>query len=118
VTYVSPITGHGLRKLMRADRELTYRVRELPAVPEVLAFLVAAAGLSPAEAYATFNMGAGLAVFCRPGAGAGVVAAAASVGLGALVAGSVEAGPRRVVLDPLRSAGEPVEYGGGELELR
>src|SRR5262249_18410379 len=37
VTYLSHTTGHGLRKLMRADRDLTYRIRtfELP-IPEVL----------------------------------------------------------------------------------
>ena len=38
VRYASHITGHGLRKLMRADRELTYRIERLPEVPEVLGF--------------------------------------------------------------------------------
>ena len=32
--------GHGLLKLMRPRRELTYRVTRLPKVPEVLSFLV------------------------------------------------------------------------------
>ena len=31
LSYASHITGHGLRKVMRADRELTYRITQLPA---------------------------------------------------------------------------------------
>jgi phosphoribosylformylglycinamidine cyclo-ligase len=46
-------------------------------------------------------MGAGLAVMCRPGAGRRVVEVAREAGYDALLAGSVEPGPRRVVLEPL-----------------
>ena len=99
--YLSHITGHGLLKLMRPRRELTYRIDTLPAVPEVLSFLVAEAGMSAAEAYSTFNMGCGFAVYCAPGAGERVVASAAALGLSADVAGAVEEGPRRVVLSPV-----------------
>jgi phosphoribosylformylglycinamidine cyclo-ligase len=112
VTYLSNITGHGLRKVMRAQRELSYVLTELPPVPEVLDAVSAAAGLSTAEAYATFNMGAGFAVMCRPGEGARVVEVAAAEGYTARLAGTVEAGPRRVVLAPL-----DVVYGGESLQL-
>ncbi len=113
VHYLSHITGHGWRKLMRADRDLTYRVERLPEVPEVLRFLAERAGLSGAEAYATLNMGAGLACFVASGSGTRVVALAQEVGLAALVAGKVESGSRRVLVEPLG-----VEYPAGELELR
>ena len=113
VHYASHITGHGLRKLMRADRELTYRVEALPPVPEVLGFLADAAGLGAREAFATFNMGSGFAVFVGEGDGARVVDIAASLGHLALVAGHVEAGPRRVVLEEHQLA-----YDSTELELR
>lgn len=113
LTYVSHITGHGLRKVMRADRDLGYRIHTLPAVPEVLSYLVSATGMSHAEAYATFNMGAGLAVYCRPGAGEQVVSHAARLGHEALVAGVVEVGPRRVLLEPVG-----VTYEAGDLDLR
>ncbi len=73
LTYLSHITGHGLLKLMRPQRELTYRIRALPPVPPVLAFLAAQAGLDPAAAHSTLNMGAGFAVYCRAGDGARVV---------------------------------------------
>jgi phosphoribosylformylglycinamidine cyclo-ligase len=101
VHYLSHITGHGFLKLMRPRRELGYRVERLPEVPEVLAFLVDQAELAPASAYSTFNMGAGFAVYCAAGSGEDVVEIASEVGLSAWVAGSVEAGPRRVVLEEL-----------------
>jgi phosphoribosylformylglycinamidine cyclo-ligase len=112
VSYLSHITGHGLLKLMRRPQPLTYRIAELPPVPEVLAFIAQRLGLDDRAAYSTLNMGAGYAVYCAAGSGDSVVELAAAVGLQALVAGSVQAGPRRVVLDPVG-----VEYGGGELEF-
>jgi phosphoribosylformylglycinamidine cyclo-ligase len=101
VHYLSHITGHGLLKLMRPRRELTYRITWLPDVPEVLEFLVQASGMAPASAYSTFNMGAGFAVYCAAGAGSEVVQIASGLGLSAGVAGVVEDGPRRVLLEPV-----------------
>src|SRR5581483_8314106 len=69
ITYLSHITGHGLLKLMRPERELGYRIERLPPVPPVLAFLTEQAGLDAAEAYRTFNMGSGFAVYCAAGSG-------------------------------------------------
>ena len=112
--YVSHITGHGLLKLMRPSRPLTYRIERLPAVPRVLSFLVERAGLDAHAAYSTFNMGSGYALYCAPGAGEEIVAIARRLGLGALVAGRVEEGPRQVVLEPVgvRLAGEELELSG------
>jgi phosphoribosylformylglycinamidine cyclo-ligase len=101
VSYFSHITGHGLLKLMRPSRELTYRISALPPVPEVLAFLVEQAGLDTAAAHSTFNMGCGFAVYCAAGSGGAVVQAATGLGLSAQVAGVVEDGSRRVLLDPV-----------------
>jgi phosphoribosylformylglycinamidine cyclo-ligase len=101
VHYLSHITGHGLLKLMRPRRDLGYRIARLSKVPEVLEFLVEAAGMSPAEAYSTFNMGCGFAVYCAPGQGERVVELASELDLEAHVAGTVEPGPRRVVLEEI-----------------
>jgi phosphoribosylformylglycinamidine cyclo-ligase len=101
LTYLSHITGHGLLKLMRPRRELTYRIHTLPPVPPVLGFLAAQAEMAPAAAYSTLNMGAGFAVYCRPGGGAHVVEHARELGLDALLAGAVEEGPRQVILEPV-----------------
>jgi phosphoribosylformylglycinamidine cyclo-ligase len=112
VHYLSHITGHGLLKLMRPDRELGYRIFALPPVPEVLSFLVAQAELSPASAYSTFNMGSGFAVYCAAGEGHRVVTLAREAGLSAHVGGGVEDGPRRVVLEELG-----VTFESGDLDL-
>ena len=101
VHYLSHITGHGLLKLMRPRRELTYRVRWLPAVPEVLTLLAEEAEMTPTEAYQTLNMGCGFAVYCAAGEGEEVVRLAREQGLSAGVAGAVEEGPRCVVLEPI-----------------
>ena len=101
VHYLSHITGHGLLKLMRPRRELSYTITTLPHVPEVLEFLVEEAGMSPADAYSTFNMGCGFAVYCAAGSGQDVVRAASELGFSAHVAGTVGEGPRRVVLEPI-----------------
>lgn len=111
LTYLSHVTGHGLLKLMRPTRELSYRIERLPEVPPVLSFLVEQAGMDAQAAYSTFNMGAGFAVYCGQGCGDAVVAAAQRLGLRALLAGRVEAGPRQVLLEPVgvRFAGERLE---------
>jgi phosphoribosylformylglycinamidine cyclo-ligase len=112
VHYLSHITGHGLLKLMRPRRDFTYRVTQLPPVPEVLGFLAERAELSPSAAYSTLNMGAGFAVYCAPGSGQEVVRVATELGLAAHVAGAVEAGPRRVILEPIG-----VTFESDELDL-
>jgi phosphoribosylformylglycinamidine cyclo-ligase len=108
LTYISHITGHGLLKLMRPTKELTYRVERLPAVPPVLAFLVEQASLDAAAAYSTFNMGCGYAFYCPSGSGERIVEIARRLGLEASVCGRVEDGPRQVILEPVgvRFAGE------------
>jgi phosphoribosylformylglycinamidine cyclo-ligase len=113
VTYLSHITGHGLRKVMRAGADLTYRIETLPEVPEVLTFLVGQLGMDAREAYGTFNMGCGFAVYCRGEAADEVAAIAQACGLGATIAGRVEEGPKKVVLEPLG-----VEFGKDDLQLR
>jgi len=81
-------------------------------VPSVLSFLVEQAGLDARAAYSTFNMGSGYALYCAAGAGETVVTIAQRLGLGALIAGRVEEGPRQVVLEPV-----DVCFASEELEL-
>jgi phosphoribosylformylglycinamidine cyclo-ligase len=112
LTYLSHVTGHGLLKLMRPTKQLTYRIERLPPVPPVLGFLVEQAGMDAQAAYSTFNMGSGYALYCAAGAGEQIVEIAARLGLEAIVAGRVEDGPREVILEP---AG--VRFTGDRLEL-
>ena len=110
--YLSHITGHGMLKLMRPKPPFSYEITALPAVPEVLAFLVDQAELTPSAAYSTFNMGCGFAIYCAEGAGEDVVEIAGRLGLGAHVAGRVRSGPRRVVLTEIG-----VEYESDAMDL-
>jgi len=112
ISYLSHITGHGFLKLMRPARDLTYRITQVPPVPEVLRFLAQRAGMSERAAYSTLNMGCGFAVYCAAGSGDAVVGIARGLGLEAVVAGVVEEGPRRVLIEPLG-----IEFGGEELRL-
>jgi phosphoribosylformylglycinamidine cyclo-ligase len=100
LSYISHITGHGLRKLMRASHHLSYRVTALPPVPEVFEVIVDVLGLTAVESYGTFNMGVGLALFCPAGSAADAVRALAALGYAGLIGGVVQDGPRRVVLEP------------------
>jgi phosphoribosylformylglycinamidine cyclo-ligase len=112
LTYISHVTGHGLLKLMRPAKALTYRIERLLPVPPVLAFLSEQAAMDAQAAYSTFNMGAGYALYCAAGSGEQIVAVAASLGLQAIVAGKVEMGPRQVILEPVG-----VQFDGSRLEL-
>ncbi len=111
--YCANITGHGWRKLMRHPAALGYRVHTLPLVPPVLAFIQQHAGIDDREAYGSLNMGAGFAIFVAPGDANAVVEVARGLGLTAWNAGVVEAGPKRVVIEPLG-----LEYGADDLHLR
>jgi phosphoribosylformylglycinamidine cyclo-ligase len=112
LSYISHITGHGLLKLMRPSRALTYRIERLPEVPRVLSFMVEQARMDAHAAYSTFNMGSGYALYCAAGTGERIVAVAQRLGLSAIVAGRVEEGQRQVILEPVC-----VNFAGEELEL-
>ena len=110
--YFAHVTGHGLRKLMRAPADIVYVVDDLPPVPPVLSFLAEQAGMSERDAYGTFNMGAGWAVYVEASQADAVVEAAAAVGMSARRAGHLEGGDRAVEL-----TGLGISYSGSELEL-
>ena len=111
--YCVNITGHGWRKLMRHHGAFTYRIHTAPPVPMVLAFMQRAAQMNDSEAYGSLNMGAGFAVFVAPAQANAVIVAAKSVGLRAWNVGVVEAGAKRVLIEP-----RGVEYQSQELQLR
>ena len=111
--YSVNVTGHGWRKLMRHPGSFTYRITTVPPVPAVLAFVQREAQLPAAEAYGTLNMGAGFALFVPAHSAGECVRVARSSGVEAWAAGVVEAGPRRVVIEPLG-----VSFQAHELNLR
>jgi phosphoribosylformylglycinamidine cyclo-ligase len=111
--YCANITGHGWRKLLRHPAAHRYRIDTLPEVPAVLKFIQQHAGLDDREAYSTFNMGAGFALFVAAADAQRTVAVAVAQGVRAWHAGTVEAGAREVVIEPLA-----IRYASEDLQLR
>ena len=111
--YGANITGHGWRKLLRHPAAHTYRIHSLPPVPPVLAFIQQHARQDDREAYSTLNMGAGFALFVKAQDAEHTVAVAKACGVDAIIAGVIEAGPKRLLIEPLG-----IEFGDDALQLR
>ena len=111
--YCANITGHGWRKLLRHPNALTYRITQVPPVPKVLAFIAQHAGHDAQEAYSTFNMGAGFALFVAGGNAQRCVDVARTQGVDAWIAGRVESGPKQLLIEPLG-----LRFGDEALNLR
>lgn len=87
--YVSHVTGHGWRKLMRLDAPFVHRIDVVGSVPPVFGFLMEHGPVALREAYATFNMGVGFAAWVREADAARCVALARGAGYDAWRAGVV-----------------------------
>ncbi|MCZ2439883.1 MAG: phosphoribosylformylglycinamidine cyclo-ligase [Burkholderiales bacterium] len=111
--YCANITGHGWRKLLRHEKALSYRIHALPPVPPVLRFIQEHAGHDDREAYSTLNMGAGFALFVAAPDAERSVEIAQAQGVGARIAGRVEAGAKELVIEPLS-----LRFGDESLQLR
>lgn len=111
--YCANITGHGWRKLLRHPAAHTYRIEHIPEVTPVLKFIQQHAQQDDKEAYSTLNMGAGFALFVRAEDAQRTVEVAQAQGVAALLAGRIEAGPKKLVIEPLG-----IEFGDDALQLR
>lgn len=111
--YVSNITGHGWRKLMRADVDFTYRLTAVPPVHEIFKFIADQSGNDDKEMYGNYNMGAGYAIYLPVDQANKAVEIAGQCGLKAWVAGQVEAGPKQVIIEP-----KNITFDGNSLEVR
>ena len=111
--YCANITGHGWRKLLRHPAEHTYRIHTVPDVTPVLKFIQQHAQQDDREAYSTFNMGAGFALFVNAADAQRTVDVAQAQGVKAWIAGQVEAGPKQVLIEPLN-----IRFGADDLQLR
>jgi len=63
IHYISNITGHGLRKIMRARQNYTYVIEKIFDPQEIFLCIQNHANLSDYEMYQTFNMGMDYALF-------------------------------------------------------
>lgn len=113
IHYLVNITGHGWRKLMRANREFTYLITQIPPIPPIFEFIQEKSGNSDYEVYGIFNMGVGFAIFIPPGDVKKAQEIIAKNGFESLDAGYVEAGERKVVIKP-----KNITFEGKTLDLR
>ena len=111
--YCANITGHGWRKLLRHPAAHTYRIHAVPPVPPVLRFIQEQAHQDDREAYSTLNMGAGFALFVPAADAQRTVEVAQALGVPALVAGRIEAGPKQLLIEPLG-----IRFSDEDLQLR
>lgn len=113
IHYAVNITGHGWRKLMRATQSFAYIVERLPKQLPIFDFLQEHGPVDDAEAYGNFNMGAGFAFYVSEADANAVLEVATSHKLGALRAGHIEQGEKKVVIKP-----KGLEYSGATLGIR
>lgn len=101
--YAVHITGHGWRKLMRLSEPFVYRLTQLPKLQPIFEFLIRQGSIDVREAWATFNMGAGFAVYVDPAIANAVIDLATANGYRAWIGGVVQKqGSRKAVeLEPL-----------------
>ncbi|KQW44683.1 MULTISPECIES: AIR synthase-related protein [unclassified Roseateles] len=111
--YCANITGHGWRKLLRHPSALTYRIHTVPPKTAVLDFIQKQAGQDDREAYSTLNMGAGFAIFVKADDAERTAQVARDCGIQAWVAGTVEAGEKQLLIEPLN-----IRFSEDDLALR
>lgn len=100
IHYISNITGHGLRKVMRARGNFTYVIEKIFTPQEVFVFIQKQANLKDAEVYDTYNMGQDYAIFVSPKDVKKAQKIITNNKFESIDAGYVEKGPRRVIIKP------------------
>ena len=100
IHYISNITGHGLRKLMRARQNYSYIVEKIFAPQELFHFIQYHANLSDYEMYQTYNMGMDYAIFIPEREVKKAQNLITKLGFESINAGYVDKGERQVVIQP------------------
>ncbi|CAN5376814.1 phosphoribosylformylglycinamidine cyclo-ligase [soil metagenome] len=113
IHYMVNITGHGWRKLMRSTKDFNYVIDEVPEVPAEFHFIQDQTNSSDNDMYGNFNMGAGYAVYVGEADAEKVVTSINEQGFKAIIAGTVQDGPKQVTITPMN-----ITFSGDTLEVR
>lgn len=113
IHYISNITGHGLRKVMRSKQEFTYVIEKLFNPQQVFLFIQKHANLSDEEMYDTYNMGQDYAIFLPSQDVQKAQEIVAKNGFTSLDAGYIEKGERKVIIKE-----KNIVFKGSTLDLR
>ena len=113
IHYISNITGHGLRKIMRARPDFTYVIDNIFEPEELFLFMQKQACLSDYEMYQTFNMGMDYALFLKEKDVDKTQTVIKQCGFDSILGGTVEKGKKQVIIKPKK-----IVYDGKTLDLR
>ncbi len=114
IHYAVNITGHGWRKLMRANRNFRYIIEELPKEQPIFAFLQKHGPISDEEAFGNLNMGAGFAIYISKADVSKAMMIAQDYNFDAIKAGYIKRSvDKRVVILP-----KYLEFKGESLNIR
>ncbi len=113
IHYISNITGHGLRKLMRARQKFSYIIEKIFEPQELFLFIQKHANLADFEIYQTLNMGMDYAIFLSEKDVKKAQNIIKKNKFESIDAGYVIKGERRVVIEP-----KDIVFEGESLQLR
>lgn len=113
IHYISYISGHGLRKIMRARQQFTYIIEKLFDPQEVFLFIQKHANISDFEMYQTYNMGQDYAIFIPASDVDKAQEIISQNGFESIDGGYLEEGERKVVIKP-----KNIEFSSETLDLR
>lgn len=111
--YITNITGHGLRKIMRSKRSFTYIIESLFEPLEIFQFIQENAGIDDFEMYQTYNMGQDYAIFLPKEDMEKALEIIKKTGFEGLDAGYIEKGERQVIIKS-----KNITFKGEALNLR
>ncbi len=100
IHYLSNITGSAWKKVMRAKRDFTYVIEELPDPQPVFTFLQKAGDVSDEEAYMTWNMGIGFAIYAPESESGRISEICQRLGTRCYRIGHVAKGEKKVMITP------------------
>lgn len=101
IHYLSNITGHGWRKIMRANKNFTYRINSINKPDELFNFIAKESNSDLKEMYGNYNMGAGYAVYVPSNQTEKAIDAIKQVGLNGWHGGNIEEGKKQLIIEPL-----------------
>ncbi len=113
IHYIANITGHGLRKIMRARANYSYVLETIYEPSELFLFIQKHARLSDYEMYQTLNMGMDYALFIPQKDVKKCLAVIKKNRFHAIDAGVVEKGKKQLIIKP-----KNLTYSGTTLNLR
>ena len=115
IHYAANITGHGWRKLMRANEPFIYVIESIPTPQPIFEFLQKHGPINDEEAYSNLNMGAGFVLYVAEKDVAAVLSIAEKNNLIAIKAGYIEkqGSEKKVIIKP-----KGLTLGGDTLKVR